>query len=1302
MSNQKYIDLVLKCTNKDVGESSLDDAIKKYNCIVLLGLPGGGKSTLFGHFKEQNNKTKIILARDLEFFDGVIDNDVQFLLIDGFDEIRNTSPSKNKVINFVASKLKSIIENSELHIAISCREIDWFGEKDTEALNRVLDVDAKLFHIQPMDWGQKRELARLCLDDDSLLKIFCKQYIEYDFLDNPQTLTMFLDVLQDNPQNLPDRKLDVFKCYIEKFSRELNEDYLNEGLNDFSSDDIFKYSGYIAYFYFFSDVQNITNQFLSEIANEEKDFLIEKIKSITKLKLFNKVSGEISFPHRTIAEFLCARFLYREKMQNEKWSIRKILNLFDPHNLNFIASEYRGVYAWLCSLSESEELFLLDPFCQYLYGDNSLFTNENKIKVLEAILERSKDNPWFYKRGVRGSVKGFYNNGLDDDLIRLFMKAINAPSRNHSVALIADIICSAGENTSAKLKDFVKDILYSPFESFFKKSLLTVLIKEKVFLKDYLEAITKGHVDDKENELKDEILNILYPEVITPREIIAYLRKFEHNDGCHMLHSFLYKEITFEDKRYLTYELIKGGNKSILKNYDFRYYWKHLIGDYLFELANREPNELFWQEILDLSVQDHYDISDSWHRKKDDVLALPEKIKESLYISMLKFILPKTQESQSEYWKIRFYFENFENLLRPQNVLVVLENQIKPECTEFNKLRIVEKIYLLHTSNGLSENDAKEKVKSICKKFSIWDKFCKFTEKSPERIKYEQQTAARKEKRAAKIKKEIEHNEQQIANIADLENAWEVLMQVAQRINREETYSEEFFGLYKETYDKLVKILKGKIFQDPANRVYKEYTTLESIADGDVSLIRNVDELYSVILTLNSNEEFEKITDDEFVKYLYINSVVNRRVVNRIHSDYDKWMETKDPKYARNILIQFIEIIFKKNAPENFDYSSIITLLKDNVFGLSDERYLSQLKEFIFFVNDSNKNAVFDNLINNVINELNVAISLDVLKKLNVFEELQTKTKNLIRIMIDFKENQLQKFTFEDSIDLFMIINHRIHELPKTYPGDFAMFVEILLMNFDNDEVLRFHSGIQTDKDTCADFLRQSLWTIVRDDWGENVLMTLQHKPINDYWGTYIANRLYEIRENKRNRQNELMSVRKAKEYIFQEYYRNSRDFWIDVVEKINDIKKIVENNRNNEKNAFLGKNGEQKDENDCRDVILNHWVARYETFTSATKELNEGDDRVDLNIKSKKYAYEVQIECKRDSHKKLLTSIENQLCKKYLYDGFVEFGIYLVFCFENDPVLLTEKLRKTIPSKYENNIQVICIDLRNKGVYAF
>ena len=178
------------------------------------------------------------------------------------------------------------------------------------------------------------------------------------------------------------------------------------------------------------------------------------------------------------------------------------------------------------------------------------------------------------------------------------------------------------------------------------------------------------------------------------------------------------------------------------------------------------------------------------------------------------------------------------------------------------------------------------------------------------------------------------------------------------------------------------------------------------------------------------------------------------------------------------------------------------------------------------------------------------------------------------------------------------------------------------------------------------------------------------------------------------------IKTERIKNFILSETIISYKDFFIDILSKFDMLKREIEANRDNEKNAFYNEI-KPKIENDCRDVILHRLKDKYGYDLELIKEKNESDNRVDINIKYKvNYSYEIQVECKRDFHREIIDGVQDQLIKKYLFPEIdISYGIYLIFYFDasTDKETLIKEVNDFIHIDKRDYIKVICIDLRRE-----
>lgn len=380
-----YIELdLLKDEDPSAKIYNIDSAIKESSIAVILGAPGSGKSSLLELFKNKNlsNTTK----RSFQEFDfnSDVDDSTQYLLLDGLDEFRNAQrDNKTGILKKIALKLKQL--DKKVKITIACREMDWLGNTDEDALKSYLQNDVQVFTIEPLNEQKRIELLRY-FGLNEIEDSFKTLIIENELFDNPQILKMFVEIYKKNPSICVTTKAELFEYYID-FSQEHNEENLVNGINLIEPDLFKRNAGYIAYYYMFANIKEFNGESCRKISSVGFGYNINDLTIV----LHSKLMQGGTFAHRMVAEYLAAKYLYEEKIKKELWPTSRMKALL-TNGENIVFSEYRGVYAWLCFFSKDQNLIEIDPYLQYQYGDNSLFANEEKLKIILAIKNILKVN----------------------------------------------------------------------------------------------------------------------------------------------------------------------------------------------------------------------------------------------------------------------------------------------------------------------------------------------------------------------------------------------------------------------------------------------------------------------------------------------------------------------------------------------------------------------------------------------------------------------------------------------------------------------------------------------------------------------------------------------------------------------------------------------------------------------------------------------------------------------------------------------------------------------------------------------
>lgn len=1226
-----------------------NNAIREYDNIVLLGTPGSGKTSLLDKYEAEYEKSFKISIKEFIRLDVNIPKDIQVLLLDGLDEYRSFEKDKSFVITELAHKLKKY----DCKKVISCRELDWYGDNDNKILKSTLSQDFEIFKINLLEETFQRNIINMLnpnLDADKIINRFSFTGL----LKNPQLLKMIISIYQKDERL--DNKKDIFESFIKISGSEHNDDYNSI---DISHQDMFKYNGYLAFFYMFGAVDIFDDNILLEIANNE--FKIHILREVVKSKLYKQ---ETVFIHRTIAEYLCAKFIVDYKLNSKiRVNENRIQSLFVSKH-NKILSELRGIYSWIGVLTQKIEWISIDPFYQLIYADNSFFDVEFKKSVLLSIKEYANISPYFIDPYLSIDLNGFYITEMDDFLIEEFNEGIKI--NNHYLLLITYVIHDA-KSISDKLNDFIKKQVFD--------HAVDQNIKEKLlnkFSSDYktsvLDFIVNGEIIDNEyNTLKESIIKDLYPNHINTSEIVKYIQSYSSNNMM-MQCSYLY-DTPFEDKYELVKEmyeniqqLVKEGYSLDLNEREPTYSIKEFIKNYFVEVCLNYKTKYTAREIFDILsfFQGFYSNNRALEFKattienKDGIIKHKESLGELANELFSIFIKEKIQKKS-------FYFYGFDtiySLTIPSNTIEVFLNNITTDHTKNTNKE------LFWNAMSICKNkELNQEFNNIAEQYNMIEEIERFKnppkrEKKEWELKYEKEERQRDEELN---KKRLEYKRYFDAKSDEyILNSFSDLKWVFYFINQAK-------GMIDDTMKKRFENILYKLLQEYK---YKDEVNLKVLL-SNIEKHREIDMIYYTALISNDNIIDFDLLDDGLKEYLYILSISKENVFN-----IDK------------------PISFLKYIDDNFALkilkSSIKTVANDKrINGYIDlESDLKSLKQLIYNFDEKNMQI---NIIKNIVERHNFTITYDDSKYLYTKYNLEICTL-IMKIQEEELLNQEELITLYTTLFRFDDYNKKFNILNSKCK---IQIIYNMILIFIDGKMLKFNNGTQTKYDEVANFMNtRALENLTIED----LQLLLIRENINTMWTNSI---LFQIDKKSQNNDNKLqkININKLVEFIRKDDIMDNKDFFEEIYQRIKDIKQTIEDNRDNEKDLFYS-NTKGKTENECRDIIVHKLKDRYGDIL-VPREQQEANNRVDINIKyTNNTNFEIQIECKRDDNSDLYIGVKKQLMDKY-FSTNVQYGIYMIFYFgvKKNRDKMIKKIEDNIPIKYKNNIKILVIDLMRKKI---
>ncbi len=386
------------------------------------------------------------------------------LIIDGLDEV--AAMEKGDPLHNV---LKKLIDCGCPPFIISCRTAEWRGATARLDIENNYHTPKEL-RLQPLsqdqavqilanDVGQQEATKTIdSLSSNGLTALF----------ENPLNLIFVATVLRKR-KHLPQTKFDLLKEAVSEMGQEHNNHQCHSVLSKHSDEEVLDAAGCIMATMLITGKERVTKEHNSEGTlhlREISDLVgFQFAEAVIRSRLFRgdidtKSESSIFFYplHRTVAEFLGARWLAREIEQtsNPRQVAQRLLGLLSAEG-GFPAS-LRGLLAWLPKFSPEQlgpKVIAQDPYCVLYYGDSNYISEDQAKQIICGLKQLARFNPHFiFDWWDMKSLKGLVHVELADDIRSIVMDA-----KERSNLRVFFLKAVKGERIAELMKNDLRDVL---------------------------------------------------------------------------------------------------------------------------------------------------------------------------------------------------------------------------------------------------------------------------------------------------------------------------------------------------------------------------------------------------------------------------------------------------------------------------------------------------------------------------------------------------------------------------------------------------------------------------------------------------------------------------------------------------------------------------------------------------------------------------------------------------------------------------------------------------------------------------
>ncbi|WP_267320982.1 NACHT domain-containing protein [Aminobacter sp. MET-1] len=403
--------------------------------VVLLGEPGLGKSTAL-RYEAAAEGGEVFTCR--EAMNGAPLPVGETMYLDALDEYRTGENGKDKLLQ-LANTLSS---NKNRRWRLTCRAEDWRDAADLAAMRRAADNgEIIVARLLPLDNGEARAvLTALGATDPRSFVVEARNRGAEAFLESPLSLRLLHSVVVAEGI-WPRSRFELFETATWALAHEHDPERVTdprpsvEAIVDSASRLCFYALASGAKAFWHSNAPPPHSRGANEFLTTSAINLQPALADATLDTALFRGEGHVFQPfHRTVAEFLAARFLARIVTgfgNHPIFPLRRAIALITGPDRR-APSELRGLYAWFAAhlyrqgdAHGARRLIDRDAVTVLAYGDAAAFDTAGRKAIL---LNLDSDDPYFLSSHGEATVLGSL---AGEDLAGDFATILDTDVRSH-------------------------------------------------------------------------------------------------------------------------------------------------------------------------------------------------------------------------------------------------------------------------------------------------------------------------------------------------------------------------------------------------------------------------------------------------------------------------------------------------------------------------------------------------------------------------------------------------------------------------------------------------------------------------------------------------------------------------------------------------------------------------------------------------------------------------------------------------------------------------------------------------------